>query len=388
MGFLFLLACTTLTAQVKIGGEVRNLSEFSVLELESTDKGFLIVRMSTAQRDQAFDQSTPAGMMIYNTDVDRLQFFHFETDILTGKRSDHKKWGTTQTQFVSLVPSNSPQGGDLYFDANTNQLFAWNPLQNQWVSIGGGAEERESSSRIIRGIVAPTLDLLQTPTGTLPKGTLYLNTQNGYLYMTLDTDQDGVVNIWRRITGRGADDLGNHTLSQNLQLGSYTLLDSSDSAGTNGQILSKTEQGTLWVDQKPNVTASNGLTLSADALTLGGPLTQPTRLETNAENTLSITGLQSTTYSSTLQLVSVDQNNGVLNQVNVTNLFQEQIIEHIALENQVQFQTPLAIQTASKINVFRNGVLIGFTQIGENLIEVEPAAKCYEGDQIKIIQLQ
>ena len=47
----FFLVCLINYAQVKIGDNSFDLSPFSILELESSDKALLIPRMTTEQRD-------------------------------------------------------------------------------------------------------------------------------------------------------------------------------------------------------------------------------------------------------------------------------------------------------------------------------------------------
>ena len=45
---------TTAQAQIKIGENIEDISPYSLLELENTNKGLLIPRMSTEECDQAF----------------------------------------------------------------------------------------------------------------------------------------------------------------------------------------------------------------------------------------------------------------------------------------------------------------------------------------------
>ena len=69
---LALLGLSQMTAQVGIGTTTPDAS--SVLELESTDKGFLLPRLTTAQRDAI---SSPAeGLTIYNTDEKCLDTYN------------------------------------------------------------------------------------------------------------------------------------------------------------------------------------------------------------------------------------------------------------------------------------------------------------------------
>ena len=58
----------------------------------------------------------------------------------------------------------------------------------------------------------------------------------------------------------------------------------------------------------------------------------------------------------------------------------------LAEGGQTQFPTPLPISNANKVNVYRNGVLINFTAIDVNTIQVEAAATCYKNDEIRIVQ--
>lgn len=71
--FALLLLClgTTAFAQVKVGNNPTTINASSVLEVESTNKGFLPPRMTQAQRDAI---ASPAqGLVIYNTTVPCLQ---------------------------------------------------------------------------------------------------------------------------------------------------------------------------------------------------------------------------------------------------------------------------------------------------------------------------
>lgn len=61
-------------------------------------------------------------------------------------------------------------------------------------------------------------------------------------------------------------------------------------------------------------------------------------------------------------------------------------VVYIAAEGQVQFSTPLAFSNPNKINVFRNGVRVGFSQVSPSLIELEAGATCYQNDEIRILQ--
>lgn len=67
-------------AQVKIGDNFEEVSPYALLELESKDKALLLPRMSDAERDASFGQEAPIGMVIFNTDVQMIQFYYYEED--------------------------------------------------------------------------------------------------------------------------------------------------------------------------------------------------------------------------------------------------------------------------------------------------------------------
>lgn len=58
----------------------------------------------------------------------------------------------------------------------------------------------------------------------------------------------------------------------------------------------------------------------------------------------------------------------------------------LAVNGQDEFPTPTTITNPNTLNVYRNGVKIGFTITNTTTIKVEPAATCYQDDEIRIIQ--
>lgn len=89
--------------------------------------------------------------------------------------------------------------------------------------------------------------------------------------------------------------------------------------GTTGQVLITNAAGTTqWVDQSTlgdNTTASNGLSKTVNNIQLGGALTKPTAITTDATNTLAITGLPNT-GAITDKIVVADPTSGVLKLAN------------------------------------------------------------------------
>ncbi|TAE68985.1 MAG: hypothetical protein EAZ85_13580, partial [Bacteroidetes bacterium] len=93
--FLLLTCCVTkLEAQVKIGDNPTIINGSAILELESTNKGFLLPRLSSTQRDAI---ASPAkGLIIFNTTTNELQ-------VNTGTTS-------TPEWIASSVGATGPQG--------------------------------------------------------------------------------------------------------------------------------------------------------------------------------------------------------------------------------------------------------------------------------------
>ncbi|PHR23104.1 MAG: hypothetical protein COA38_17440 [Fluviicola sp.] len=62
-----------LHSQVKIGNNPATIDASSLLELESNDKGFLIPRMSTIERDAIFSPATV--LHVYNTTTSLFDYY-------------------------------------------------------------------------------------------------------------------------------------------------------------------------------------------------------------------------------------------------------------------------------------------------------------------------
>ena len=60
----------------------------------------------------------------------------------------------------------------------------------------------------------------------------------------------------------------------------------------------------------------------------------------------------------------------------------------IAVDGQLLFTTPLPITDIQKIDVYRNGARISFTRINDTTIQIDKEATCYQGDEIRIVQLK
>lgn len=134
------------------------------------------------------------------------------------------------------------------------------------------------------------------------------------------------------------------------------------------------------------LTANNGLTISSTKnLQLGGKLVKPTTVQTDATNTLALTGLETGDITQD-DIVTVNKTTGQLKEVTATNLVRKRVKKITAVDGQRLFSPPLSITDDQKINVYRNGVRIDFTVLNTTTIEIESEAICYLDDEIRIVQ--
>ncbi len=145
-----------------------------------------------------------------------------------------------------------------------------------------------------------------------------------------------------------------------------------------------TYNGTDWIDQ--TITASNGvLKTPSNNIELGGALTQATEITTDASNTLAINGLEEV-IDNTNSIVTIEETTGVLRKAPISSFLQQEEVVIIANDAQTQFNPPLSITSSKKLDVYRNGVKLGFTVIDDSTIELETPVACYQNDEIRIVQ--
>jgi hypothetical protein len=146
--------------------------------------------------------------------------------------------------------------------------------------------------------------------------------------------------------------------------------------------------GTNWIGIDTLVlNASNGLYKdNNNTLKLGGDLVEPTIISTSTSNTLSIKNLEQSTAEID-EVMIVEQGTDILKKRSFSSIIQQKQVVVIAIDGQIRFSTPNPISSLNKLDVYRNGARISFIQVNSNTIELEPEAICYEGDQIRIVQV-
>lgn len=70
LSLLFLIFISQFShGQIKLGNNPASIDPAALLELENTTQGLLLPRMTSAQRDALPMDSSPMGLLIYNTDI-------------------------------------------------------------------------------------------------------------------------------------------------------------------------------------------------------------------------------------------------------------------------------------------------------------------------------
>lgn len=111
---------------------------------------------------------------------------------------------------------------------------------------------------------------------------------------------------------------------------------------------------------------------------------------TTDSSTLALSGLQEA--KTTDNLLAIDPATGVIRQISSNTLSSKMLQQKIIATNgQVVFDTPTAINSLDKIQVFRNGAEIEFTaKKGESQISLvlypDTNGGCLAGDEVKIYQ--
>ncbi|WP_370408519.1 hypothetical protein [Tenacibaculum dicentrarchi] len=460
---LVLLTNITLFAQVKIGDNPSDINPTSILELESTDKVFVLTRMDNTVMQSLLLSSDPnkrplQGALVYNT-TDNCVFMYNGTAWVS--LCNLATSSIKVTPLADNPPTTNNNLGDFWINTTTNQtsLFdgtAWvllNPTTNTTSTVEITKQATAPTLNNTKGdfwintttnqtslfdgtnwvLLNPTTNTTTTveitkqataPTLNNTKGDFWINTTtnqtslfDGTAWVLLNptTNTTSTVEITKQATAptlnntKGDFWMNTTTNQTSIYNGTaWVLLNENPKKGTGvptnttapnsvaGDIYVDTVTGTIyahngtaWVTQtSTTVTANNGLNINTttNAVELGGALTKPTTITTDATNTLTIEGLQDGN-ATTDKVVTVDAN-GVLRKVTLANIAvrQEETLLTAATLNQVEFLVTL--KTEDKINVYRNGVRVGFTvNTAKTGITLEPGAKCYTGDQIRIVQI-
>ena len=71
----FLLNLTTLFCQIKMGNHPLTIDPYAIFEIETTQQGILLPRMTTKERDEAFLDNIPNALLIFNKDIECFEVY-------------------------------------------------------------------------------------------------------------------------------------------------------------------------------------------------------------------------------------------------------------------------------------------------------------------------
>ncbi|WP_233885068.1 hypothetical protein [Tenacibaculum piscium] len=394
---------------MKIGENPSTINSNSVLELESPDKVLVITKMNTT----TMNSTTPLkGALVYNTDENCVFSYNGTiwrslcqtasfitdntppTDNNTGDFWIDSSSGNIMNIWngLSWIPINSkiktgtgipdnitapnPIAGDVYIDVATAKTYTYNTATSSWVT--------QTSTNTGTSVEVTTANT--APTTNNNKGDFWINDTAGLNNPT--SIYDGAT--WVLLNGNPKKGTGipTDTTAPNSVAGDIYV----DIA--TGTIYAYT--GTAWITQTNTntqnpVIASNGLTIddttdpTKNNIQLGGDLTKPTIITTTATETLAIKNLQTGDITND-DIVTIDRTTGELKKVTLNTVLKQEVTKLTATTlNQDTFTKP---DFGNNITVYRNGVRVDFTlENNDTEIKLEPNAKCYAGDQIRIVQL-
>lgn len=298
--FLFILITYSVQSQVKVGDNINTIDSASILELESSDKAFVITRVTATEMNLI---SPLHGAMVYNIDDQCIYVF---------------------------------------------QGSIWKSLCNSQITV----------------ISTPT------PPTLANEGDVWVNDTNGQVHIW-----DGTT--WIPVTRNPSSDVGPPTNATNPN----PIIGDIYVDQTTGDLY--TYNGSTWINQTVN--ATNGITETTNnTFELGGTLITPTSINTDNINTLALSGLQ--VEMNNTDIVTVEPSTGILRKTPVSAFLQQEEIVIVANDAQTQFTPPLPVTSSKKLNVYRNGVKLGFTIIDSSTIELETPVICYQNDEIRIVQ--
>jgi len=105
IALLFFIIPFLISAQIKMGERPLEINPNAIFEIESRNQGVLLSRMTSAERDIAFNKEVPNGLLIFNLTHNRFEFFD----------AFKKVWIPLLTQ----IPKLSFQNNQLIFEEST-----------------------------------------------------------------------------------------------------------------------------------------------------------------------------------------------------------------------------------------------------------------------------
>ena len=98
--------------QIKIGDNPQTIDPAALIELESSSQGLLLPRMTSAQRDALPMGTSPVGLLIYNTDLNQIQYlFEATTTNAKGEKRQVLRWESATDDSIPFTQPSNPEEG-------------------------------------------------------------------------------------------------------------------------------------------------------------------------------------------------------------------------------------------------------------------------------------
>ena len=301
-------AAGSVFAQIKLGDNPGNLNANALLELESSSKGLLLPRMTTAQ--VATMTSPPDGMMIFNTDstcicIRRSGFWRSLC-----AEGNGQPWSTTgnsntdpNSNFVGTKDNQS-----LVFRTNNAEVMRMLTSGN----IGIGTTTPTNKLHVVSGSNPLRLEGLQ---GGINTDSVMTVNGTGVVRMMKMSDvganaftaNNGLTKTGSLVQLGGA--LIAPTVITTTATNTLAIAGLQSGVGTDSVVVADPATGVLKRMSMSaigvnSIAVTNGLTKRDNLILLGGTLTEATTLATSATNVLNITGLQTSAITDSVVTIN------------------------------------------------------------------------------------
>ncbi|MCD8432177.1 hypothetical protein LNJ05_05330 [Tenacibaculum finnmarkense genomovar ulcerans] len=394
---LVLLTNITLFAQVKIGDNPSDINPTSILELESTDKVFVLTRMDKTVMESLLlnpdlNKRPLQGALVYNT-TDKCVFMYNGAAWVS---LCNLATSTVEVTPAAAAPAN-PNKGDFWINTTTNQTSLFDGTN--WVLLNS-TTNTGSSVKITTDPTAPTNPNNGDFWVTNNETKIWDATTSSWVLLNSTTNTGSSVNITTDPTAPANPNNGDFWVTNNetkiwdATTSSWVLLNPTTNTTSTVEITKQAtaptlnnNKGDFWINTTTNQTnIYNG---TAWVLLNENPK-KGTGVPTNITAPNSVAGdIYVDTATGTIYA-----HNGTawVTQTSTSTGIKQKVTKIDAIINQDTFNASngLTLQTSNEYNitVYRNGVRVDFSLENNNTeIKLEPGAKCYTGDQIRIVQI-
>lgn len=220
---ILLLSNHLVLAQVKIGDNLQTIDGSSLLELESTNRAFVLTRVTQDEMDAIIPLH---GALVYNTDMQCVFMYDgnqweslcnqginiTESDVMPVTNLEGDIWIDTSTNSVGIwngtsfilidknpyrgsgTPStmliDNPLPGDLYVDITSGDLYTFNgtqwSIQGNGIQATNGITETETNAIELGGTLTKPTTIITDNTNTLSLQGLEISNATSNLVVVLD----------------------------------------------------------------------------------------------------------------------------------------------------------------------------------------------------------